>query len=213
MLNIVLIEDDPIFRAEMESTIHFQPDWYCVLSSPSAEHFRKNFPSRSRIDIAFVDVNLPGESGIDLLPFLIRRAPNAEIIIVSQIEDSKTLLQALNCGANGYLLKDFSMFQLPQFVKIILDGGALISPSMARHLINYLNPKVSTVPKVDALTPKEEQVLRLMSEGNTYEEAATLLDITIDGIRFYIKKIYKKLGVRKRNEALKLWKEMNKNEG
>lgn len=88
----------------------------------------------------------------------------------------------------------------------------MISASMAKHLVTYFNPKAPKSAKVEALTPKEEQVLRLMSEGNTYEEAAALLDMTIDGVRFYIKKIYKKLGVSKRDEALKQWKEWNKNE-
>ncbi len=209
MLNIVIIEDDPHYRSDLEATIHFQPDWLCVYSAGSAEQFKQQLPNRARIDLAFVDIDLPGESGVELIPFIVRQSPEAEIVMLTNIEDGQTLLRAFHKGATGYLLKDFSMFQLPQFVRTLQDGGALISPIMARHLVNYFQPPSKQQGEVEALTPKEEQVLRLISEGNTYGEAAAILDMTIDGIRFYIKKIYKKLGVKKRAEALRLWKESN----
>jgi DNA-binding NarL/FixJ family response regulator len=210
MINIVIVEDDAVYRSELESTIHFQPNWLCLMSSPSAEHFKTNLPPRARIDIAFVDINLPGESGIQLIPFLAGRAPDAQIIMISHLEDGQILLKALNMGADGYLIKNFSMTQLPQFVKIILEGGALISPVMARHLVNYLNPGSGTKTKDKyELTAKENQVLRLISEGNSYNEAADLLGISIDGIRFHIKRIYKKMGVNNRIEALNKWNEDN----
>jgi len=206
MINIALIEDDPIYRTELEKVILFQPNWQCVFSSSSAEYFRENLPARIRINIVFIDIDLPVESGIDILPFITTRLPNTEIIMLTRLESPDLLLRSLNRGARGYLLKNFSPHQLMEHIKIILDGGALISPVMARHLVQYFNPPNRDEQKLTNLSPKETQVLQLLSDGNTYEETAGIVGITHNGVRFHVKNIYSKLNVNNRDDAVKVWK-------
>lgn len=209
MLNIAIVEDDHFFRSELESTINFQPTWKCIISSPSAEHFKENFPKRMRIDFAFVDIHLPGKSGIDLIPFILSNSPNAEIIILTRSEERNDLLQSFHHGATGYLNKGFSLLQLPQFIKTVTDGGALISPSMAKYLVQYFNPTGIGISDSSVLSLKEKQVLDRLAEGNTYQEVADIIGLTKDGVRSHVKNIYSKLNVNKRADAIRAWKNIS----
>jgi DNA-binding NarL/FixJ family response regulator len=206
MINIVVVESDDQYRAVLEMTIKQQPDWQCLLSSISAEHFRAAIPTRSRIDFAFLDIELSGESGIDLIPFLHAHSPASEIIMLTNLSDRNTLLQCLLKGATGYLLKDVPLSELPQLVKIVMDGGAALSPFMAKYLIRYFSPPKRQAHEKNILTPKEEQVLKLLDLESSYEDIATMLRITKDGVRFHVRNIYGKLNVNRRIDAIRKWK-------
>lgn len=206
MVNIALIEDDLTFRSELEKIILFQPNWKCIISAGSTEDFKDALLPRIKIDILFMDIDLPGESGIEFLPYIVARLPTTEIIMLTRLENPDLLIKSLSRGAKGYLLKKFSSFQIVEHIKVVLDGGALISPIMARHLIAYVNPPKREKADMFQLSSKEAKVLQLLSEGNTYEETAEIVGITINGVRFHVKNIYLKLNVNNREDAAKLWK-------
>jgi DNA-binding NarL/FixJ family response regulator len=200
MKKIGIIDDDQSFRNLIEEALHFNPHFKCLLSAESTEHFWDICPAKANIDIMLVDIDLPGESGIDALPRLARRFPEAELIMLTRIEEPKALFNALSQGAGGYLVKGFPVLQLPQLLQTIDKGGALISPLMARHLVEYFAPQNKGV---DQISKREEQVLQLFKDGNSYDEVAEIMGMTLDGVRFHVKNIYKKLNVHNKIDAIK----------
>lgn len=200
MIRLGFIEDDYYYLRSLQITIHLQPELVCALATQSVEQFWEELPERARLDILFIDIDLPGQSGLDALPQLRKRFPEAELVMLTQHEERDSLLQAFTRGASGYLLKDFPLNQLPAQINTLRKGGALISPRMARWIVEYFNPpKKSESP----LTTKEIQLLRLFSDGKTYEEAARALRISVDGVKYRVKKIYAKLNVDNKLDALR----------
>ena len=207
MHKIAIIEDDPVTRAALIKFIGGFPDLVCLVGASSLADFWDQLPERASIDILFIDINLPGESGIEGLPALRKRFPESELIMYTQSDDDDDLLRALSLGATGYLLKNFPLSQLRQYIDTLLDGGAVVSSRMARKLVEYLNPPKRKPAPAQLLSDKEEQVLRLLAEGNSYEECAAILGVTKNGVKYHVKNIYRKLNVSNRLEAFKLWKD------
>jgi DNA-binding NarL/FixJ family response regulator len=202
MLNVAFIEADVAFLQKMQKTIQLQPGLRCLSAANSVESFFENFPTRGTLDVLFSDIQLPGKSGIEALPVLRKRFPKAEIIMLTQLEDPALLFQALSAGATGYLLKDFPVLKITAYIQSLIQGQALISPKMARHLINYFRPvQVSENSKLNA---KETQMLLLFGDGKSYKETAEILDMTVDGVKYYVKRIYSKLGVSNKIDAIRL---------
>lgn len=205
MINVAILEDNCMYRSLIEMTISSDPNIRCILSAPSITKFKEAFPKRARIDFALLDVELPGESGIDLIPFLNLNSPKTQVIMLTNVEDRGVLLQALGKGAAGYLLKDFPVASLPSFLETAKKGCALISPVMTKHLVEYFNPPKRKAYEADILTVKEQQVLGRLSDDKSYEEIAALLSISKNGVRYHIKNIYSKLNVKNKADALKKW--------
>ncbi|MEI7587500.1 response regulator transcription factor [Runella sp.] len=208
MTNIAFIEDDPIFLKSLLETVHFTPWLHCVHAVQSMEAFWALEDRSQEIDLIFLDLGLPGQSGLAGLPTLRKQYPNTQIIVLTQFETPDTLFRALYSGADGYLLKDFQLFKLPEMVKIWENGGALISPMMARFIVKQFQP---SLPAASALNQREEQLLQLFSDGYSYEEASKLMGISINGVRYFVKRIYLKLRVRNKQEAILAYNKASKN--
>lgn len=206
MHKIGIIEDDPATRASIVRTINAYPDLNCLIAAASAADFWAQLPERTVLDIIFIDIDLPGTSGLDILPTLRKRFPDAELVMYTQSENGQDILKALTLGATGYLLKETSPKQLRNYIDTILEGGAAISGKMARKVIEYLNPPRRSADAPSSISEKEEQVLRLIAEGNSYEECAALMGLSVNGVKYHIKNIYRKLNVNNRIEAITLWK-------
>lgn len=204
MIRIAFIEDDPFYLQGLKTAIHLQPEMVCAIAAGSIDDFWKEIPDRATLDIIFIDIDLPGRSGVEALPSLRRRFPDAELVMLTQYEDRDKLLQSFANGATGYLLKDFPIMQLPSHISTLVKGGALISPPMARYVVEYFRPPQRTSSQ---LTSKEVQLLRLFSEGRSYEEAAQILGLTVDGVKYRVKKIYGKLNVDNKIDAIRAVKD------
>lgn len=200
MIRIAFIEDDALYLQSLRAAIHLQPEMVFALGAGSVASFWGELPKRATIDIIFIDIDLPGESGLDALPRLRRRFPKAELVMLTHYEGRDQLLQSFTNGATGYLLKNFPIMQFPTHIHTLVKGGALISPQMARWVVKYFNPPKSTRWE---LTGKEVQLLRLFSEGKSYQEAAQILGITVDGVKYRVKKIYSKLSVDNKIDAIR----------
>lgn len=203
MTNFVLVDDDVLYRSELEKVVLFQADWQCVLSASSVEDFKQKVRPRTKIDYALLDVQLPDQLGLTLVPIIKKLHPKAKVIILTHVEERELLFQAFSLGADGYLLKDFSPFQLPQLIKVYKEGGALISPLMARHLVQYFSKSALDPQLLDSLTNKEAQILNLLGDGNSYEEIGEITGNSINTVRFHIKNAYKKLRVDNRVDAIR----------
>ena len=200
MVRIGFIEDDMMYLKSLRETIHLIPNMLCTLAVNSVEEFWEKLPRYAELNIIFIDIDLPGQSGIDALPKIKKQFPRAELIMLTNYEDRDTLLKSFTLGASGYLLKDFHINAFPSLIYTLLNGGALISARMARWVIEYFQP--SGTSEV-VLTDKELQLLKLFSVGNSYEESADILGISVNGVKYRVKKIYTKLNVDNKIDALR----------
>jgi DNA-binding NarL/FixJ family response regulator len=195
---IAIIEDDSEAQKILESRINLMEDFECSLVCKSVQelmHYKA-----SQFDYLILDLGLPNvEKGMDALVFLKEKLPNLEIIILTSYEADDLIVKALTLGASGYLFKSEVMSNLEEELKVILNGGAALSPLVARKIIGHFNPKSKAYK---SMSPKEHQILKLLANGSTYEEIAEALNMKIDNVRYYIKSIYKKLHVSNRSAAI-----------
>ena len=201
MIKVGFLEDDQAYLHQLKQTIHLEPNIQCVYAQSTIADFWKRLPPKLSVDLLFLDIMLPDGSGIDQLGKLNRRFPRAKIIMHTQIEEQKALLKSFSNGAAGYLLKDFPPHKLPSFIQTVYKGGALLSPRMARWLIQHFQPKVD---HQFPLTEKEVQLLRFFAEGYSYEETAQFMGVSIDGVKYHVKNIYNKLNVNNKVDAIRI---------
>lgn len=160
-------------------------------------------------DVLLTDLGLPDGSGIDLIRQVRAGESNVEAMVISVFGDERNVINALEAGAAGYILKDDSMEQIGSAVLQLVAGGSPISPSIARHLLRRFQPAEaeSDVGESDPaasspLSARETDVLTAVAKGYTYNEIADMLNISFHTVSSHIKHIYRKLEVSSRSEAV-----------
>lgn len=202
MIKIATIDDDSSYLKLIAAMLKLEPAYQLLLQAPSVEHFWKSLPERAMLDIIFIDIELPGMSGISALPQFRKRFPQADLIMLTRFEAPDLLIKSITRGADGYLLKGFPMHEFTSYLRILKNGGSLISPKMAKYLIQHISPYNRSKAQVN-LTEKEVMVLELFSAGKSYKDVANMLEITVDGVRYHVRQIYAKLGVDKKIDAIR----------
>ena len=199
-LNLALVEDDPEVRWLLSDYLRRQPGLNVVLVSESAEDFLAELPDALPPDIVLLDLGLPGLSGLDALPLIKQRLPQANVIVQTMFEDADRIYLALSRGASGYLLKGTPLAQLPQAIREVADGGASLSPLVARRVLAHFKP--SPQPHAATLSPREQQVFEALLDGLTDKEVAQRLGLGLETVRSHVKNVYHKLHVSGRIELL-----------
>lgn len=197
-LSVLIFEDNPLLRESISSLINLKDDWQLkgayenVLSVQ--EHLAEHKP-----DLILMDIDMPGMTGIEAVIQI--RASNATIpiIMLTVFDDNTHVLDAIRAGASGYLLKKHLSTKLFDSIDEVLSGGAPMSPSIARMVIASMQKTTSNPYQ---LTPREKEILLLLSQGNSYKIIASQSDISLDTVRTHIKKIYEKLHVHSQTEAV-----------
>lgn len=209
MLTIGFVDDDINFIESLTNYLECDKDIQCTLKAPNSKRLIKQFKYKPEfnLDILFLDLNLGDESGLDLIYQIRKKLPNTEIIIFSVNENPDVLIKSFCLGATGYLLKESTNEEIRAFIHIVQKGGAAISPKMAKKLVSYFAPQKST--ESSTFTDREHQILKLMAEGWEYKRVADKVNLSIDGVRFYIKSIYKKLNIHSKAELIKLYSNGN----
>jgi DNA-binding NarL/FixJ family response regulator len=149
-----------------------------------------------------MDINLGGMNGIECVERLKAVAPNMQVLMLTVYEDTDQIFKALEAGASGYLLKRSSPTKLLQAIREVDGGGSPMSSSIARKVVASFQKSKQTGEKQVHLSPREESVLNCLAKGLTYKQIADQLDISIDTIRTYLRRIYEKLHVQSRTEAV-----------
>jgi DNA-binding NarL/FixJ family response regulator len=148
-----------------------------------------------------MDIDMPGISGIDAVKHIRKTDLNIPIIMLTVFDDNAHVFDALKSGASGYLLKKHISMRLFDAMKEVLDGGAPMSPSIARMVLAFMQGQpVSENPY--SLTPREKDILYSLSKGNSYKLIGVDLKLSIDTVRTHIKNIYQKLHVHSQTEAV-----------
>lgn len=157
-------------------------------------------------DVLLVDLSLPDGSGLDLISAVHATMPSCRILVITVFGDVHSVLRAIECGADGYLLKGVEASVVDSAIRTVLAGGAPISPSVAGHILARVRgerpPASRTQPSGLSLTAAERRVLEHLAKGLSYKEAAHIEGISYHTVAHHVKSIYRKLSVSSRGEAV-----------
>jgi len=153
-------------------------------------------------DVALVDIGLPGMTGVEGMRILKDRYPKILLLALTVYDDDERIFEALCAGASGYLLKKTQPAQLIEGLKEVIDGGAPMSPEVARRVVKLFR-EIRPHEKADYhLTPHEIKILKLLMEGRSYRTVASELKVTASTVSFHLQRIYEKLQVHSKTEAV-----------
>ena len=202
MVRLGIIEDDAPIRKMLTDFFASEPGFTCLISANSIEDFFDLKRKDLYLDVVLSDIGLPGQSGIEGVSRIKRCMPKCQVIMLTVYDDNTKVFQALCAGATGYLLKQTPLSRIKEAVLSLYEGGAPMSPGIARKVVEYFNPK-STKNLVETLTQREVQVVQAIEEGLTNKEVAIRLNIGLETVKYYIKNIYQKLEVNSRHAIIR----------
>ncbi len=200
-LRVAIVEDDPRWRSNLERLLGETEGLECAGSYPSGEAAVAGLPRRPP-QVVLMDINLPKMSGVECTRQLRALLPEVQIVMLTVYDDSDRIFQALQMGANGYLLKRASADEILQAIQDVHRGGAPMSAYIARKVVqSFLQQPPPTRPD-EVLSKRESEVLGYVSRGYSDKEVAEALGLTPATVRSYLKTIYGKLHVHSRTQAI-----------
>ncbi len=198
---VVVVEDDIRLQEHLIKMLGVPEDITCLCAVSSAEEALEKIPAYHP-DVVLMDVNLPGISGIDCIRDLKKKQPRLEVVMLTAYDVDDNIFRALKEGASGYLLKSSTPDDIYNAIRDVYSGGAPFSSHIARKVAHYFRAEKDIEDENEKLTPREKDVLRLLASGYIYKEVADQLDISMETVRTYVKRICIKLHVRSKVEAI-----------
>jgi len=200
MIHVAIIEDVKEIREGLQLLIDSSDGFICTQTYATAEHAIEELPSLQP-DVVLTDINLPGMNGIHAVRLLKQKCPGTQFIMSTIYEDDDNIFESLKAGANGYLLKKTAPAKILESITEVYHGGSPMNTLIARKVIASFQQK-SSIDEVEVLTPKEREILKALAKGLRYKEIANEQHISIETVRSHARKIYEKLQVQSRTEAL-----------
>lgn len=202
MIRVLIADDHPVVRDGLVAVLGTQPDFIVVGEASSGSEMIEQ-ALRLTPDVILLDLEMPGMDGVQALRELRVRQPDARVLAFTAFDTDERIVGAIRAGALGYLLKGAPRDELFNAIRVVSQGGSLLQPVVQSRLMDHLREGRDRTP-VEALTLREEQVLRLMAEGKTNKEIAAALSITERTVKFHVGAIFGKLGATNRTEAVRL---------
>jgi DNA-binding NarL/FixJ family response regulator len=198
MTRVAVIDDHPLYRQGLAVAIEQAPEMELVLAARSIEDFDAR--SGPQPDVVILDLHLPGLEGAEAVGHLCQRG--LAVLVVSAADDQDAVLDAMAAGASGYLTKDAEASEITTAVAAIAEGGTYVSPALAAYLLRAAR----TQPKeaLWALTEREREILRLLASGETDQDIAAQLYISVRTVRSHLERIRDKTGRRRRPDLTRL---------
>jgi DNA-binding NarL/FixJ family response regulator len=200
-IRVAIYEDNRPLREALMALIEDTESLLLVGAYPDCLQANDN-TYRQQPDVILMDIDMPGRDGIQAVQSLRREFPNVDVIMLTVFDDDDRVFRALCAGASGYLLKHTPPDEIIEAVEQVYAGGAPMTPSIARKVIQTFPGKAATSAEVDQLTGREGQVLHYLAQGHSYKMVADELGISIETVRTHIKRIYEKLHVHSVTEAV-----------
>jgi len=201
VLKVAIIEDQVRIREGLRMLIDGTDGYRCCGSFGSMEdaleHIGRDLP-----DAVLVDIGLPGMSGIEGIRLLQQSYPDLPTIVLTVYEDDKRIFEAMCAGACGYLLKRTPPARLLQSLQEVVEGGAPMSPQIARRVVALFRDGRPPQDIDHSLTPHEMRLLKMLVEGHSYKTAAAELNVSVNTVHFHMRSIYRKLQVHSKSEAV-----------
>lgn len=179
----------------------------CVGEFPDAESAIANLAA-ARPDVALVDINLPRQSGIECVRALKPLLPATQFVMLTVYEDSAHIFDALSAGATGYLLKHTPRSALIDALREVHSGGSPMTSNIARMVVQALHQSKPKAKACDQLSKRQNEVLSLLAQGYLYKEIADTLSISLPTVNNYIRRIYEKLHVQSRGQAVAVYADL-----
>lgn len=198
---VVVIEDERELRNGLQTLLNFTPEFTCVKSFGSMDEALRHIESDTA-DLILTDIGLPRLNGIEGTRILREKFPELPIVVLTVHGEDDKIFQALCAGANGYLLKNTSAAKIIEALKEVLDGGAPMSPDVARQVVKLFRTFSPPETADYRLTEQETRILKMLVDGHHYKTAAYELGITTSTVSFHLKNIYEKLQVHSKTEAV-----------
>ena len=200
MIAVAIVEDIKEIREGLRILIDNSHDFSCKEVYGSAEEAMEVLP-QSLPDVVLMDIHLPGINGIECIRKLKQECPSTQFIMSTVYEDDDNIFESLKAGACGYLLKKTEPVKILDAIREVHNGGSPMSTQIARKVIASFQAK-NGIDETDVLTPKEKEILKALSKGLRYKEIAFEMHISIETVRSHVRRIYEKLHVQSRTEAL-----------
>jgi len=201
MITVSIVDDERELCQSIAAFVSGSPGFQCVSSYHTAETALECLP-RDRPDVVLMDIHLTGMSGIECVERLKTMMPDMQVMMLTVYEDTEQIFKALSAGASGYMLKRLTPGKLLEAIREVHEGGSPMSGPIARKVVASFQQAEPAEGEITHLSSREQMVLDCFAKGLTYKQAAGRLDISVDTIRTYVRRIYEKLHVQSRTEAV-----------
>ena len=203
-ISVSIVEDNHQLRGTLAKVIGRAPGFRFASDYGSAEEALADLP-KVKPDVVLMDINLPGMNGVECVRQLKTLVPATEVMMLTVYEDTDNIFNALAAGASGYMLKRTPAKELIQAIHEVKRGGSPMTTHIARKVAQSFQKtsgQQRAANELSELSEREQQVLDLLSQGLIYKEIADKLNISYETVHTYIRRIYEKLQVRTRTEAV-----------
>jgi DNA-binding NarL/FixJ family response regulator len=198
---VSIVEDDADVRTTLAKLIQCSPGYRCVSQHGSGEAALQEIP-KVKPDVVLMDINLPGINGVECVRRLKPLLPATQVIMLTVYQNTENIFNALAAGATGYLLKQTPPPELLTAIQNVHAGGSPMSSHIARKIVQSFQQTPAAAAGAESLSPREAQVLDLLTKGYLYKEIAETMQVTYATIHTHIRHIYEKLHVHSRTEAV-----------
>jgi DNA-binding NarL/FixJ family response regulator len=200
-IRVSIVEDNEQLRGTLARLINRADGFACVSQFATAEAALEGL-SKEHPEVVLMDINLPGINGVECVRRLKQLAPDISAVMLTAYEDTENIFNALAAGANGYLLKRAPRAELLDAIREVHRGGSPMTTHIARKVVQSFQRTEPALPPGEALSAREQEVLDHLSRGFLYKEIAEKMGISYETVHTYIRRIYEKLQVRTRTEAV-----------
>lgn len=202
-ISLIIVEDLDEVREGLKNFLALNPEFVVLDTFKTAEEAMEAIP-RLQADIVIMDINLPGVNGIECIRQTAPRVNRTQFMMFTVYENDEKVFEALKAGASGYLLKNTGLVNIIEALKELYEGGSPMSSNIARKLVRNFQerPSKNAPPIAEGLSGRENEILQLLARGLLYKEIADQLSISTSTVRQHIHRIYEKLHVQNRTEAI-----------
>lgn len=209
-ISIIIVEDEPEFRRRFAQIIENEPTMRLAGVAANKREAQAVI-DRENFDVMLIDLGLPDGTGIDLIRNVSQRKPDVDIMVVTVFGDEQHVVSSIEAGATGYILKDSTPADVISCIRLLRAGGSPVSPVVARSVLRAIRsrmgsgtttPTRTANPENNPLSARETEILQLLAKGMSFNEIGEILGISPHTVTAHIKKIYRKLAVHSRGEAV-----------
>lgn len=200
-IKVLIYDDNVALRSSMEVLLNDIDDFEVVAAMPNAETIAADLKT-FKPDVVLMDIDMPAVNGVQAVKIIRKINDQLPVIMLTVFDDNENIFKAICAGASGYILKRYATEEIPNAIRNVLTGGAPMTGSVARKVLQMVPQAKDEQHEKADLSPKETAILQLLVNGYSYKMIATEIGISIDTVRFHIKKIYDKLHVHSATEAV-----------
>jgi DNA-binding NarL/FixJ family response regulator len=200
-ITVSIVEDNEQLRSTLARVISRAEGFRCLSQYGDAESALEGLP-KDAAEVVLMDINLPGMNGVECVRRLKQLAPATQVVMLTVYEDTENIFNALAAGAAGYLLKRTKGAELLEAIREVQRGGSPMTTHIARKVTQSFQRVGPSAQPTENLSEREQEVLDCLSQGFLYKEIAEKLGISYETVHTYIRRIYEKLQVRTRTEAV-----------